>query len=188
MTVQAFQFALDLTAEQAACVRRQFGGRRYAHNWTVRTLKNDLAAYHATGAESPVPFDDRPAQALEPGQGPRVCGPGYRGDLVAGGGSPTRLLPAAISVASTRRFEHGWSQRSDSYPRATRAPTRGNWPGATSTSIASATADAVPSRRRFARDRRVARASTRARLRPRVVPPNHQPLSSLRDSTITSSG
>jgi putative transposase len=55
MTVQAFQFALDLTAEQAACVRRQFGARRYAHNWTVRTLKNDLAAYHATGAESPVP-------------------------------------------------------------------------------------------------------------------------------------
>lgn len=31
-TVQAFQFALDCTAEQTACVRRQFGGRRYARN------------------------------------------------------------------------------------------------------------------------------------------------------------
>jgi putative transposase len=29
-TVQAFAFALDPTPEQAACVRRQFGGRRYA--------------------------------------------------------------------------------------------------------------------------------------------------------------
>jgi putative transposase len=36
-TVQAFQFALDCTPEQAACVRRQFGGRRYARNWAVRT-------------------------------------------------------------------------------------------------------------------------------------------------------
>ena len=32
MTVQAFQFTLSLTSEQAACVRRQFGGRRYAYN------------------------------------------------------------------------------------------------------------------------------------------------------------
>jgi hypothetical protein len=31
-SVQAFQFALDCTPEQAACVRRQFGGRRYARN------------------------------------------------------------------------------------------------------------------------------------------------------------
>ena len=41
-TVQAFTFALDCTPGQAACLRRQFGGRRYARNWAVRTLKNDL--------------------------------------------------------------------------------------------------------------------------------------------------
>jgi putative transposase len=47
--VQAFQFALDPTPEQAACVRRQFGGRRYARNWAVATLKADIARYRATG-------------------------------------------------------------------------------------------------------------------------------------------
>ena len=40
MTVQAFQFTLDLTPTQAACVRRNFGGRRYAYNWAVRTIMN----------------------------------------------------------------------------------------------------------------------------------------------------
>jgi putative transposase len=54
-SVQAFQFALDCTPEQAACVRRQFGGRRYARNWAVRTLKSDIAAYHATGVETDKP-------------------------------------------------------------------------------------------------------------------------------------
>ena len=29
---QAFQFTLDLAPDQAACVRRQFGGRRKARN------------------------------------------------------------------------------------------------------------------------------------------------------------
>jgi putative transposase len=53
--VQAFQFALDCTPEQAACVRRQFGGRRYAHNWAVRTLRSDIDAYHATGVETDKP-------------------------------------------------------------------------------------------------------------------------------------
>ena len=53
--VQAFQFALDCTPEQAACVRRQFGGRRYARNWAVRTLKSDIDAYRATGAETDKP-------------------------------------------------------------------------------------------------------------------------------------
>jgi putative transposase len=48
-TVQAFGFALDPTPEQAACVRRQFGGRRYARNWAVRTLKEDLSRYRASG-------------------------------------------------------------------------------------------------------------------------------------------
>jgi putative transposase len=54
-TVQAFQFALDCTPEQAACVRRQFGGRRYARNWAVRTLKSDIDAFHATGVETDKP-------------------------------------------------------------------------------------------------------------------------------------
>ena len=48
-TVQAFTFALDCTPGQAACVRRQFGGRRYARNWAVRTLKDDIARYRETG-------------------------------------------------------------------------------------------------------------------------------------------
>jgi hypothetical protein len=39
--VQAFQFTLDLTGNQASMVRRQFGGRRYAYNWAVRTMKAD---------------------------------------------------------------------------------------------------------------------------------------------------
>jgi putative transposase len=54
-SVQAFRFALDCTPEQAACVRRQFGGRRKARNWAVATLKADLARYHATGTETPKP-------------------------------------------------------------------------------------------------------------------------------------
>jgi len=54
-SVQAFQFALDPTAEQAACVHRQFGGRRKARNWAVATLKADLARYHATGEASAKP-------------------------------------------------------------------------------------------------------------------------------------
>ena len=54
-TVQAFQFALDCTPEQAACVRRHFGGRRYGHNWAVRTLKQDLTRYRETGEETGAP-------------------------------------------------------------------------------------------------------------------------------------
>jgi putative transposase len=46
---------LDCTPEQAACLRRQFGGRRYARNWAVRTLKSDIGAYRATGAETDKP-------------------------------------------------------------------------------------------------------------------------------------
>ncbi len=44
-TLQAFQFALDPTPEQWQVIRRQWGGRRYAYNWAVRTLKADLDAY-----------------------------------------------------------------------------------------------------------------------------------------------
>ena len=54
-TVQAFAFALDCTAEQEACLRRQFGGRRYARNWAVRTLKEDITAYRETGEETEAP-------------------------------------------------------------------------------------------------------------------------------------
>jgi len=53
--MQAFQFALDCTPQQAACVRRQFGGRRYARNWAVRTLKEDLTRYRETGEETDAP-------------------------------------------------------------------------------------------------------------------------------------
>src|SRR5690242_1245788 len=51
-TVQAFQFALDCTPEQEACLRRQFGGRRYARNWAVRTLKEDITRYRETGEKT----------------------------------------------------------------------------------------------------------------------------------------
>ena len=54
-TVQAFQFALDPTAEQEACLRRQFGGRRYARNWAVRTLKEDITRHRETGEETEAP-------------------------------------------------------------------------------------------------------------------------------------
>jgi putative transposase len=54
-TAQAFQFALALTGEQAACVRRQFGGRRKARNWAVATLKADIVCYHETGEETEQP-------------------------------------------------------------------------------------------------------------------------------------
>jgi hypothetical protein len=53
--VQAFQFALDCTPEQAACVRRQFRGRRYGRNWAVRTLKEDLTRYRETGEGTGAP-------------------------------------------------------------------------------------------------------------------------------------
>lgn len=53
--VQAFVFALDPTPVQAAVVRRQFGGRRYARNWTVRVLREDLDRYHATGEATAKP-------------------------------------------------------------------------------------------------------------------------------------
>jgi putative transposase len=53
--VQAFCFALDPSPGQAACLRRQFGGRRYARNWAVRTLKADLDRYRETGESAAAP-------------------------------------------------------------------------------------------------------------------------------------
>lgn len=57
--VQAFVFALDPTDAQVGCVRRQFGGRRYARNWAVRTLNQDLTRYRETGEET-----DKPSLAV----------------------------------------------------------------------------------------------------------------------------
>jgi hypothetical protein len=54
-SAQAFCFALDLSPEHAACSRRQFGDRRYARNWAVRTLKAGLDRYHAAGEETEKP-------------------------------------------------------------------------------------------------------------------------------------
>jgi putative transposase len=54
-TVQAFAFALDATPEQEAQLRRQFGARRYARNWAVRTLKDDLDRYRETSLETGAP-------------------------------------------------------------------------------------------------------------------------------------
>jgi putative transposase len=36
-------------------VRRPFGGRRYARNWAVRTLKEDLTRYQETGEQTDAP-------------------------------------------------------------------------------------------------------------------------------------
>jgi putative transposase len=54
-TVQAFQFALECTPEQEAALRRHFGARRYARNWAVRTLKEDITRYRETGEQTAVP-------------------------------------------------------------------------------------------------------------------------------------
>ncbi len=54
-TVQAFRFTLDLTPDQAASVRRQFGGRRKARNWAVAALKADLTRYGETGEATEKP-------------------------------------------------------------------------------------------------------------------------------------
>ncbi|HZV48733.1 MAG TPA: helix-turn-helix domain-containing protein, partial [Candidatus Dormibacteraeota bacterium] len=54
-TLQAFQFALDPTPEQWQVIRRQWGGRRYAYNWAVRTLKADLDAYRESGESKEPP-------------------------------------------------------------------------------------------------------------------------------------
>lgn len=53
--MQAFVFAADLNDEQRRVLSRQFGGRRYGHNWAVRTLKADIEAFHADGVENEKP-------------------------------------------------------------------------------------------------------------------------------------
>jgi len=53
--VQAFKFTLDPTPDQARALARHFGARRKAFNWTVETLKADIAAWHASGTETAKP-------------------------------------------------------------------------------------------------------------------------------------
>ena len=53
--VQAFRFTRDPTEDQARALARHFGARRKAYNWTVATLKTDIAHWHATGVETEKP-------------------------------------------------------------------------------------------------------------------------------------
>ena len=48
-TLQAFSFALDPTPEQEAAIRRHFGARRYAYNWTVAEIRRELDLYRECG-------------------------------------------------------------------------------------------------------------------------------------------
>ena len=48
-TLQAFAFALDPTDEQEASIRRHFGARRYAYNWTVAEIRRELDLYRECG-------------------------------------------------------------------------------------------------------------------------------------------
>ena len=48
-TVQAFSFALDVTEDQEDSIRRHFGARRYAYNWTVAEIRRELDLYRECG-------------------------------------------------------------------------------------------------------------------------------------------
>jgi putative transposase len=54
-TIQAFNFALDPTPEQAAQIARFFGARRLAFNWTLDQMKVDLDRYRETGESGAPP-------------------------------------------------------------------------------------------------------------------------------------
>jgi len=53
--VQALRFTLDPTQDHPRSLARHFGARRRAFNWTVATLKADIGAWHATGAQTAKP-------------------------------------------------------------------------------------------------------------------------------------
>ena len=53
--VQAFRFTLDPTEDQAGALARHFGARRKAYNWTVATLKADIAAWREAGIDTAKP-------------------------------------------------------------------------------------------------------------------------------------
>ena len=48
-TVQAFSFALDPTNDQYSSIRRHFGARRYAFNWTVAEMRREFALHRECG-------------------------------------------------------------------------------------------------------------------------------------------
>ena len=48
-TVQAFSFALDPTPDQDSGLRRHFGARRYAYNWTVAEIRRELDLHRECG-------------------------------------------------------------------------------------------------------------------------------------------
>src|SRR5712691_720857 len=53
--LQAFEFVLDPDPKTWSVIRRQWGGRRHAHNWAVRTLKLDIQDWHLTGESTEKP-------------------------------------------------------------------------------------------------------------------------------------
>ena len=48
-SIQAFSFALDPTDDQEASIHRHFGARRYAYNWTVAEIRQEMALYRECG-------------------------------------------------------------------------------------------------------------------------------------------
>ena len=47
--LQAFSFALDPTEEQSGALRRHFGARRYAYNWTIGQIRQEMALFRECG-------------------------------------------------------------------------------------------------------------------------------------------
>ena len=48
-TLQSFSFALRPTPDQESAIRRHFGARRYAYNWTVAETRRELTLYRECG-------------------------------------------------------------------------------------------------------------------------------------------
>ena len=48
-TLQAFSFALDPTEEQSGALRRHFGSRRYAYNWTIGQIRQEMSLFRECG-------------------------------------------------------------------------------------------------------------------------------------------
>ena len=112
-TVQAFQFALDCSPEQAACARRQFGGRRYGRNWAVRTLKEDLNRYRETGEETDAPslagLRKRWNQVKDTECVDADAGSGVVAQIMHGGVSSNGPIKAAGDGYWTRRRGSEWT-------------------------------------------------------------------------------
>ena len=55
-TLQSFTYALEEpSADTAALFARFFGARRFAHNWAVEQITEQIDAYHSDGTECPPP-------------------------------------------------------------------------------------------------------------------------------------